>query len=161
MKGEQIMKRVSLREYAEICRASRRGNLIARLKVRNVEVECKGNELVKLVAESLKKSSDFFATLCCTDPNVGTTALGQWAEGVWKSKERWQELEEVRNGKFLIMGSWIFEKNSFEKEDLLEKQKEHFIRSLAKLMKDIKEEAEYLGVNVRQGMTLDSLNFSI
>lgn len=161
MKGEQIMKRVSLREYAEICRASRRGNLIARLKVRNVEVECKGNELVKLVAKEIREKGDFFEEICCSDPNVGTTAIGQWAEGVWKSKERWQELEEVRNGKFLIMGSWIFEKNSFEKEDLLEKQKEHFIRSLAKLMKDIKEEAEYLGVNVRQGMTLDSLNFSI
>ena len=160
MKGEQTMKKVNLNDYAAICRAARRGNLIAKMRVKNVEVD-NDNELVKLVAESLKKSSDFFATLCCTDPNVGTTALGQWAEGVWKSKERWQELEEVRNGKFLIMGSWIFEKNSFEKEDLLEKQKEHFIRSLAKLMKDIKEEAEYLGVNVRQGMTLDSLNFSI
>lgn len=59
MKGEQIMKRVSLREYAEICRASRRGNLIARLKVRNVEVECKGNELVKLVAKEIREKGDF------------------------------------------------------------------------------------------------------
>ena len=91
MKGEQTMKKVNLNEYAAICRAARRGNLIAKMRLKNVEVD-NDNELVKLVAESLKKSSDFFATLCCTDPNVGTTALGQWAEGVWKSKERWQEL---------------------------------------------------------------------
>lgn len=61
MKGEQTMKKVNLNEYAAICRAARRGNLIAKMRVKNVEVD-NDNELVKLVAESLKKSSDFFAT---------------------------------------------------------------------------------------------------
>lgn len=156
MKGEQKMKKVSLREYAEICRASRRGNLIARLKVRNVEVECKGNELVKLVAKEIREKGDFFEEICCSDPNVGTTAIGQWAESVWEEKGRKKELEEVRNGNFLVIGSWIFEKNS--KEDLPE---ERFIRSLARLMNDLKEEAEKLGINVRKGVILDSLYFSI
>lgn len=155
MKGEQTMKKVNLNEYAAICRAARRGNLIAKMRVKNVEVD-NDNELVKLVAESLKKSSDFFATLCCTDPNVGTTAIGQWAESVWEEKGRKKELEEVRNGNFLVIGSWIFEKNS--KEDLPE---ERFIRSLARLMNDLKEEAEKLGINVRKGVILDSLYFSI
>lgn len=58
MKGEQTMKKVNLNEYAAICRAARRGNLIAKMRVKNVEVD-NDNELVKLVAESLKKSSDF------------------------------------------------------------------------------------------------------
>ena len=55
MKGEQTMKKVNLNEYAAICRAARRGNLIAKMRVKNVEVD-NDNELVKLVAESLKKS---------------------------------------------------------------------------------------------------------
>jgi hypothetical protein len=157
MKGEQTMKKVNIKEYAAICRASRRGNLIARLKVRNVvEVENKGNELVKLVAEKLKEKGDFFEEISCSDPNVGTTAIGQWAESVWEEKGRKKELEEVRNGNFLVIGSWIFEKNS--KEDLPE---ERFIRSLARLMNDLKEEAEKLGINVRKGVILDSLYFSI
>lgn len=158
MKREQTMKKVNLNEYAAICRAARRGNLIAKMRLKNVEVD-NDNELVKHVAESLK-SGDFFEEICCSDPNVGTTAIGQWAEGVWKSKERWQELEEVRNGNFLVIGLWIFEKN-FENEEMLKKQENSFIRSLVKLMQDLEEAATEIGVKVRKGALLDSLYFSI
>lgn len=163
MKGEQKMRKVDLNEYAAICRASKRGNLIARLKVRNVEVNNEDNELVKLVVERLKREGDFFEEICCSDPNVGTTAIGQWAESVWKAKGRMMDLSEIRNGNFEIMGFWVFAKNSFEKEkeDLLEEREERFIRSLARLMNDLKEEAEKLGINVRKGMILDSIRFSI
>lgn len=158
MKGEQTMKKVNIKEYAAICRASRRGNLIARLKVRNVvEVENKGNELVKLVARETKRKRRLFRRNQLLRPerrNNRDWPMGR--EAVWEEKGRKKELEEVRNGNFLVIGSWIFEKNS--KEDLPE---ERFIRSLARLMNDLKEEAEKLGINVRKGVILDSLYFSI
>ena len=160
MKGEQIMKRVSLREYAEICRASRRGNLIARLKVRNVEVECKGNELVKLVAKEIREKGDFFEEICCSDPNVGTTAIGKWAESVWKQKDRGMELAEIRYGNWFVSGLWIFAHNQ-KQEQVLKKEQERFIRSLARLMKDLEDEATKLGIKVKKGWILDSLRFSI
>lgn len=160
MKGEQIMKKVNLREYAAICRAaSRRRNFIARLKVRNVEVEGNDNELVKLVAKELKEKGDFFETICCTDPNVGATEFGQWAERVWKRKKR--NLAEIRNGNWFVSGRWVFANNPEKPEEVLEKEQAFFMNSMLKLMKDLKEEAEEIGVKVRQGMTLDSLYFSI
>lgn len=159
MKGEQTMKKVNLNEYAAICRAARRGNLIAKMRVKNVEVD-NDNELVKLVAESLKKSSDFFATLCCTDPNVGTTAIGKWAESVWKQKDRGMELAEIRYGNWFVSGLWIFAHNQ-KQEQVLAKEKERFIRSLARLMKDLEDEATKLGIKVKKGLSLDSLRFSI
>jgi hypothetical protein len=159
MKGEQTMKKVNLNEYAAICRAARRGNLIAKMRVKNVEVD-NDNELVKLVAESLKKSSDFFATLCCTDPNVGTTAIGKWAESVWKQKDRGMELAEIRYGNWFVSGLWIFAHNQ-KQEQVLAKEQERFIRSLARLMKDLEDEATKLGIKVKKGLSLDSLRFSI
>lgn len=161
MKGEQIMKRVSLREYAEICRASRRGNLIARLKVRNVEVENKGNELVKLVAKELREKGDFFEEICCSDPNVGTTAIGKWAESVWKQKNRSMELAEIRNGNWFVSGRWIFAKNPEKPEEVLEKEQPFFLKAMLSLMQDLEEEAKKQGVKVRRGMILDSIQFSI
>ena len=159
MKGEQTMKKVNLNEYAAICRAARRGNLIAKMRLKNVEVD-NDNELVKLVAESLKKSSDFFATLCCTDPNVGTTAIGKWAESVWKQKDRGMELAEIRYGNWFVSGLWIFAHNQ-KQEQVLAKEQERFIRSLARLMKDLEDEATKLGIKVKKGLSLDSLRFSI
>ena len=159
MKGEQTMKKVNLNEYAAICRAARRGNLIAKMRVKNVEVD-NDNELVKLVAESLKKSSDFFATLCCTDPNVGPTAIGKWAESVWKQKDRGMELAEIRYGNWFVSGLWIFAHNQ-KQEQVLAKEQERFIRSLARLMKDLEDEATKLGIKVKKGLSLDSLRFSI
>ena len=159
MKGEQTMKKVNLNEYAAICRAARRGNLIAKMSVKHVEVD-NDNELVKLVAESLKKSSDFFATLCCTDPNVGTTAIGKWAESVWKQKDRGMELAEIRYGNWFVSGLWIFAHNQ-KQEQVLAKEQERFIRSLARLMKDLEDEATKLGIKVKKGLSLDSLRFSI
>lgn len=161
MKGEQKMKKeVSLREFAEICRAARRrGNLIAKMKLKNVNVN-DDNELVKLVVESLKRHGDFYEEICCSDLNVGTTAIGQWAESVWKQKNRSMELADIRYGNVFVSGLWIFAHNQ-KKEDVLKKEQERFIRSLVRLMKDLEDEATKLGIKVKKGWILDSLRFSI
>ena len=161
MKGEQIMKKVNLREYAVLCKAARRGNFIARLKVRNVEVEDNENEIVKLVAKELKKNGEFFATVCCTDPNVGATAIGQWAERVWRQNERQRELAEIRNGNWFVSGSWIFVHNPEKPEEVLEKEQAFFMNSMLKLMKDLEQEAKKIGIEVRHGLILDSIYFSM
>ena len=159
MKGEQTMKKVNLNEYAAICRAARRGNLIAKMRLKNVEVD-NDNELIKLVAERLKRNGDFFEEICCSDPNVGTTAIGKWAESVWKQKNRSMELAEIRYGNWFVSGLWIFAHNQ-KQEEALKKEQERFIRSLVRLMKDLEDEATKLGIKVKKGWILDSLQFSI
>lgn len=159
MKGEQTMKKVNLNEYAAICRAARRGNLIAKMRLKNVEVD-NDNELIKLVAERLKRNGDFCEEICCSDPNVGTTAIGKWAESVWKQKDRGMELAEIRYGNWFVSGLWIFAHNQ-KQEQVLAKEQERFIRSLARLMKDLEDEATKLGIKVKKGLSLDSLRFSI
>lgn len=158
MKGEQKMKKVSLKEFAAICRAARNGNLIAKMRLKNVEVENKDNELVKLVAKELKEG-DFFETISCTDPNVGATEFGQWAERVWKRKKR--NLAEIRNGNWFVSGMWIFANNPEKPEEVLNREQAFFMKSLISLMNDLREAAEELGIKVRKGIVLDELYFSI
>lgn len=88
------------------------------------------------------------------------TIIGKWAESVWKQKDRGMELAEIRYGNWFVSGLWIFMHNR-KQEQVLEKEQERFIRSLARLMKDLEDEATKLGIKVKKGYILDSLRFSI
>lgn len=73
---------------------------------------------------------------------------------------RGMELAEIRYGNWFVSGLWIFAHNQ-KQEQVLEKEQERFIRSLARLMKDLEDEATKLGIKVKKGWILDSLRFSI
>lgn len=70
------------------------------------------------------------------------------------------ELAEIRYGNWFVSGLWIFAHNQ-KQEQVLAKEQERFIRSLARLMKDLEDEATKLGIKVKKGLSLDSLRFSI